>query len=137
MVDNEVANQVPVQAGLLDTIKERVQPEAMMEKIRISRNTLIDVGLFGGIGFLTGFLLKKYSAYVVVFVLCITALILLQQFEFVSVMINWSKVHEMMGIQPAAVVGDNMLMMAWEWMKANVVISASLAVGFLLGLKLG
>ena len=140
MIGNKVANQVPTapaRQGLLDTIKERMQPEAMMEKLRESRSTLIDIGLYGGIGFLTGFLFKKYSVYVVVFVLFIASLMLLQQFGFMSIVVNWPKVHELMGIQPAVVVGDNVLIMAWGWMKANVVISASFAVGFLVGLKLG
>ncbi len=139
MVGSEVANQVPTptEPGLMATLKERIQPEAMMEKLRMSRSTLIDIGLYGGIGFLTGFLLKKYGTYVIVFVLFISALLVLQQFEFMTVSVNWPKVHELMGIHPATVVGDNILMMSWEWMKANVIISASFTVGFLLGLKIG
>lgn len=139
MVGNEIADQVANQAkpGLIDTIKESIQPEAVMKKLRMSRNTLIDIGLYGGIGFLTGFLLKKYSTLAIVFALFIILFIVLQQFGFMSVLINWSKVYELMGIQPAAVIGDNMLMMVWGWMKANWIISASFVIGFLVGLKIG
>ncbi len=135
MVGNEIANQA--NGGVLSAIKEKIQPGAIMERLQVSRNTLIDIGLYGGIGFLAGFLLKKYSTFVIALTLFVTGLIMLQQFDFMVIAINWPKVHTLLGIQPATIIADNMFLMIWAWMRANVVISSSFIVGFLIGLKVG
>ncbi len=133
MVDKEVANQM----GWLESIKERLNLDAIMEQLRLSKDRLIEVALYSGIGFLSGFLLKKYSWYVFVLVLVIVSLVALHQFELIKIVVNWDNVYEFFGIQPAAVTGDNVLAVAWEWMRANMLISISFIVGFLIGLKLG
>jgi len=123
--------------GLIESLKNAMQPEAIANKIGMNKNMLIDIGLYGAIGFIVGFLLKKYSEYFIAAMLLIIAVIVLQQFDYVSISINIPKIHQMLGLQPSSVIGDRYGMLLLEWMKANVAGSASLVVGFLIGLKIG
>jgi uncharacterized membrane protein (Fun14 family) len=123
--------------GLIESLKNAMQPEVIANKIGMNKNMLIDIGLYGAIGFIVGFLLKKYSEYFIAAMLLIIAVIVLQQFDYVSISINIPKIHQMLGLQPSPLVGDRYGMLLLEWMKANVAGSASLVVGFLIGLKIG
>ncbi len=121
----------------VDTLKERVHFDQIANKAWASRNIIIDVLLYGGIGFLTGFLFKKHSQYLILLILFIAGCFVLQQFNILFITFNWPKVHELMGTQPTGLTGDNLLLLSWEWIKANFVISLSFIVGFLAGLKVG
>jgi uncharacterized membrane protein (Fun14 family) len=124
--------------GLLETMKEKLNFNQVIEKVQESRGTLIDVGLYGCIGFLTGFLIKRYSTIVILMVLMVTGLLVLQQFELISVVIHWSKVNELLGLpQTTMIINENMPMIIWEWARANMIIVVSAIVGFLVGVKLG
>lgn len=136
MVANDNVSNA-VNGGMLDTIKQKASPAAIAEKFNISRNTLIDIGLYAGIGFLAGFLLKKYSTFVISLVLFVAGLVVLQQFDFLAIGVNWPKVNTLLGLQPAAVASNDMLTLVWVWLKSNVIISSSFVVGFLIGLKVG
>lgn len=132
-------NEVEVQQnGFLDTLKTRVNFDQIVVKAQESRGLLIDIALYGSIGLLTGYLIKRYSSAVLMLVLMVTGLIVMQQFELISIAINWTKINEVLGLQPTVViVSDNMPMIAWEWAKVNMAIVVSCIVGFLLGLKIG
>lgn len=123
--------------GLIESLKNAMQPEVIANKIGMDKNVLIDIGIYGAIGFITGFLLKKYSEYFIAAILLIVGILVLQQFNYVSFSINTSKIHQMLGLQSSSVVGDRYGVLLFEWMKANVAGSASLIVGFLIGLKIG
>lgn len=138
MVGNgEMQKTAQVPSGWVDTLKERVQFDKLADKAWTSRNIIIDVLLYGGIGFLTGFLFKKHSQYIILLILFIAGCFALQQFNIVFITFNWPKIHELMGTQPTGMVGDNLLLLSWEWVKANLIISLSFVVGFLAGLKVG
>ena len=125
-------------AGMLDTIKERFDFGAIMEKARLSKDKLFEAGLYAGIGFISGFLLKKYSAYVGVCILLLIGLGVLHHLEVINVAVNWDKVYEVFGIQAAQnVTADNIVATIWEWVKVNLLISISYLVGFFIGLKVG
>lgn len=131
-------NEAQVESpGLIESLKNAMQPESIASKIGMDKNVLIDIGLYGAIGFIVGFLLKKYSEYFIAFALFIVGIVVLQQFDYVSFSINTPKIHQMLGLQSAPVVGDKYGVLLLEWMKANVAGSASLVVGFLIGLKVG
>ncbi len=123
--------------GWFDLFKERIQFDAMVDKAWASKNIIIDVVLYGSIGFLGGFLFKKHSQYLILFILFVAGCFVLQQFNIMSITFNWQKIHELMGTQPTGMVGDNLLILTWEWIKANLVVSLSFVVGFLAGLKIG
>ena len=128
---NTVASETTRSIGTFDA-------SSIMDKIKSSKDNLVEVGLYVGMGFLSGFLLKKYSTYVAVLVLLLVGLGLMHQFEVVNITINWDKVHDVFGIRVAQnVTVDNFFALAWEWVKVNLVISVSYVVGLAIGLKLG
>ena len=138
MVSNEEIQETAKTAnGWVDTLKERIQFDKMADKAWASKNIIIDVLLYGGIGFLIGFLFKKHSQYLIFFILFFAGCFVLKQFDIMSITFNWPRIHELMGTQPTGMVGDNLLLLGWEWIKANLAISLSFIIGFLAGLKVG
>jgi uncharacterized membrane protein (Fun14 family) len=120
------------------TLKERLQLSKLLDKIKSSQGTLIDIALYGGIGFLTGFFLKKYSTYVIGLVLFILVLLLLQHYEIINLSVAWDKIYELFGIQKSmASTNASMSSVMYEWIKANLVIAISYALGFFIGLRFG
>lgn len=128
--------QTPVQqTSFVESLKNAIQPEAIANKLGIDKNTLIDIGVYGAIGFIVGFLLKKYSEYFIAFALFVVGIVVLQQFGYVAVNFNTTKIHEMLGLQSVAMVNDGYGVLLLEWMKSNVPAAASLVIGFLVGLR--
>ena len=125
------------QVGLIESLKNSMSPDVIAHKIGIDKNMLIDIGLYGSIGFVIGFLLKKYSEYFISLILLIIGFIVLQQFDYIVISINMPKIHELLGLQSIPVVGDGYASLLLEWIRANVPAAASLTVGFLIGLKVG
>ena len=125
------------QTGMVDSIKTFMEPEAIAQTIGIQKNTLIEAGLYGAIGFLAGFLIKKYSEYFIALVFLIVALIILQQFDYLSLSFNNAKIHEFFGLQYNALMSERYGTLLIEWIKANSIGSASFVVSFLIGLKVG
>ena len=123
------------QHSLIDSFKNAVQPETIANKLGIDKNTLIDIGLYGAMGFIFGFLLKKYSEYFIACALFIVGIVVLQQFGYVSIDVNTAKIHEMLGLHAAAITNEGYGSLVLTWMKSNVPAAASLVVGFLIGLK--
>lgn len=133
MVENPAV--VIEQSGWLDSAKSKAG--GLVEKIKESKGTLFDIALYAGLGFLVGYLVKKFSGYLIALAIFVVIILALQQFEFVFVSVNWAKIQSAFGIQPAPTGDTSMLVMVWEWMKINVLISVSFIIGFLLGLKFG
>ena len=123
--------------GIIETIKNAMHPEAIANKVGIDKNMLIDIGLYGSIGFIIGFLLKKYSEYFISLTLLIIGLVVLQQFDYIAISINMPKIHELLGLQSVPTAGEGYAALLLEWIRANVAGSASFAAGFLIGLKVG
>lgn len=146
MIDQIIPNamegpaMLPTKAptGMLDSIKEQLNFQTIMDKIRHSKDKFFEIGLYAGIGFISGFLLKKYSVYVGVCILALVGLGVLHHLEVINVMVNWDKVNELFGIQAAQnVTADSLIATVWEWIKVNMVISISYFVGLFVGLKVG
>ena len=130
-----ITTPVP-QPSFVESLKNALQPETIANKLGIDKNTLIDIGVYSAIGFIVGFLLKKYSEYFIACALFIVGLVVLQQFGYISIDFNTAKIHEMLGLQ-SAMVSDGYGMLLVEWAKSNVPAAASLIVGFLIGMKIG
>jgi uncharacterized membrane protein (Fun14 family) len=124
-------------SSLLETIKEGMQPESIAHKFGVDKNMLIDIGLYGSIGFIVGFLLKKYSEYFIAFVLLMVALIVLQQFDYISLSVNAAKMGETLGLESMPLSLADYGSFIWARVKAHVVGSSSFIVGFLIGIKIG
>ncbi len=134
----DVTTSPPTSLGVLDTLKERFDMQGMVQKAKLSKDKIYEAGLYGAIGLICGYLVKRYSAYVVMAVLALLGLWVLQQYGIVQIMVNWDKVYEYFGIQVAQdVTADTVIGMIWEWVKVNMVISISYLVGFFIGLRLG
>lgn len=124
------------QPHFVESLKNALQPETIAHKLGIDKNTLIDVGIYGAIGFITGFLLKKYSEYFIACALFVIGLVVLQQFGYISIDFNMAKIHEVLGLQQG-MVSDGYGMLLVEWTKANVPAAVSFIVCFLIGVKIG
>ncbi len=135
MVSNQSMPIVPEQGSFAESFKAKTS--SIFEKVRDSKETIFNVALYAGFGFLLGYLTKKFSSYLILFAIFVVILIALQQFEVVFVAINWTKVQTTLGMQPVSGEEIGIFSMIWEWMKANVLISVSFIIGFLLGLKFG
>lgn len=137
MADKEAMHGAANQAsGWADSIKER--SKHAMEWLHESRTLLLDILLYGGLGFLSGFLLRKYSNYVAFLVLVIVGIIILQQWNVMNVIINWSKINDFFGFQHAPLTLDGASFnLFWEWCKVNMAIVVSYIVGLLIGLRIG
>jgi len=125
-----------VSMSWLDRMKSSLNVDTMVQKLRMSKGKLIEIALYFGAGFLTGFLLRKYAQYVVVGIVFIVALAVLQQLDILSIVINWNKIYELFGMQPTT-PGTQALGSYWEWVKNNFLLIFSFSTGFLLGLKVG
>ncbi len=125
-------------SGMLDSIKENLNFQNIMDRVKHSKDKFLEAGLYGGIGFISGFLLKKYSTYVLACVLVFIGLGVLSHLEVINVMVNWDKVNEVFGIHAAqTVTADSLVATIWEWVKVNMLISVSYLVGLFIGLKVG
>src|SRR5438132_14071155 len=133
VIDAVVTENI-VKPTFIDSLKNAMQPETIANKIGMNKDTLVDMSLYGAIGFILGFLIKKYSEYFIAFLLLGIGLFVLQQFDYISLSINTSKIQELFGLEPM-VINDNYGMLIFEWMRANVAGSVSLIVGFLIGIK--
>ena len=121
--------------GMLDTVKTKFNVDELVDNFNMQQ-----AGMYAGVGlagFLTGFLLKKYSQYLIFAILLIGGIFGLQYLGYISTFeINWTMIQQQVGMQP--LVGNGVTMTSvWQWVRANFAFVLSGSVGFLLGLKVG
>ena len=117
-----------------DKLKNSLHVEKLIEKLNLSRYRLLDIGLFLGIGFLIGFVWKRYANYFIAGLLFIAVIFVLHQLEILYVHINWIKIQECCGVVPVVENAD-IFAMVWNWAKLNIVIIFSFFIGFCFGAK--
>lgn len=139
MMEKAVNAQAGVngQPGLIDTVKEKIGVDSIAGYVRTSRERIIDICLAAGIGFLFGFFLRKYSTYVALLILIGIAVSFLNYYGVLNIAIDWTRAQEVLGVQQIQFNDGGILSFVFEWIKANIVISISLGVGFLIGLRVG
>jgi len=115
---------------------EKFKTTLGLDKIQITRNTLIDIALYFGLGFIVGFLLKRLSNYLLAIVFAFVVILVLRQFGFLSLTLNLEKIRELLGMQPAAVPIASLFDVMWTWTKEHIAYVISFVIGFLIGLKL-
>ena len=129
------ATTMPVAQGWFETLIYKLRLDGMLKKLNLTPGKLGQIMLYLGIGFLAGFLFKKYGKHFLIVVLTIVALFVLQHFGFVNIIINWEKVR---ALQPMQVMpGGNIWSEYWAWLLANLAIVISSAIGFFVGFKVG
>jgi len=88
-----------------------------------------------GIGFLVGFLLKKYMRYF--FVITLTMILFFIIFDhFGIILIDWSHVQQLTGIDPTNTIqqfGERLLAV----IKENIILTISGFAGFVIGYRVG
>ena len=132
-----VNQNVPVQEGWFEHLKEYVNPSMLMEKIKESKETIIDIILYLGIGFLLGFLLKRYSNYFIMLLGVIILVAILQYYDVMYVNIRWDKIQQIFGLHQQVIQkGDTLVSIYWQWIKLNFIAVLSFSFGFLFGLKM-
>lgn len=108
----------------------------IMDKLKESELDWTECGISASIGILSGFLFKRYLKSFVALVICgIILLTLLEHFGII--MLDWSKVHSLTGVEPTQEAALNFLQNCWLWVQVNKVPSVSCALGFFIGVKLG
>lgn len=136
-----MAEQVSEKAsGIFATAKDSFKDTSNMivEKFKDYKGNILEIAIYAGIGFLVGFLFKKYLKYILLLILFVVSLVILEQFDLLHTNINWAKIQELFNMQqPAEVFNSQVLSSYIAWAKANFVVVFSASVGFLLGLKLG
>ena len=127
--------ETSITTGLVDNVAEQA-PNAFVEKFKSSQNIMVDIALYGGIGFLTGFFMKKYSTAVVFLILTVLLFYVLQSINFIT--INWPIIHASFGIESSTMLSsDGLSLFLMEWVKGNLISAVSVILGFLIGLKMG
>jgi len=127
------------QQGLFDTAVNTTGFGGFMEKFNISKDTLLEIGMYLGIGFVVGFLLKRCSKLFLVLVLTTLVIWFLHHVGIVFVVVNWQKIQELVfGAQATPLtlqtdLGSNL----WHWITHHVAGSISFVIGFLAGIRLG
>ena len=137
----ESLNQVSEKASeALSSATETVKGASniVIEKFRAYKGNLLELGIYLGIGFAVGFLLKKYFKYILLLVLFIVSLVILEQFNLIEVSVHWAKVQELFNLQQTGAAFNAQAVGSYvEWVKTNFVAVLSASIGFLVGLKLG
>lgn len=118
-------------SGFFGSLKKQI--EYVVEQIKRSNFVVVDAVIAFGFGFLIGFLVKKFSQLMLLLALFIIGLVVLQQFDLISISCNVSQVQSMLGVKqiPSTV---EFFPFCWAWVKAHVAVSVSFVVGALLGL---
>jgi len=123
-----------VELGWFDRLKNSLQIDKLAENLNLSKYRLLDMALFLGVGFLIGFLWKRYANYFIAILIFVAVIIVMHQLDMVNVRINWIKFQECCGVHPAVEDAD-ILSMLWGWAKMNVLIIFSFIIGFCFGAK--
>lgn len=123
-----------VQLSWFDKLKNSLNFEAIAQKLNLSKYRFLDLALFFGIGFLIGFLWKRYANYFIAVVIFATILFIMHQLELIQLQVNWLKWQECCGVQSPRADAD-ILGMLWDWTKMNVLILVSFLLGFSFGAK--
>jgi uncharacterized membrane protein (Fun14 family) len=122
--------------GFFEKIKGWFNFDTIKHKLNLSKERFFEIGIYLGVGFLVGFLLKKYAHLILWLLLFILGLVVLRQMDFITLTIDWDKVESLFGIQRTTMSAST-LTLAWEWIKLNALLVISVSIGFILGLNVG
>lgn len=124
----------PQQPTLMENIKN-LNFKGILDNFKSMHINWLEVGMFGAIGLLSGFLFKKYFQLFLVCVILGGGLIAgLDHFGMIN--INWHNVQGMVGNAPAQNF-DTLFHSFLAWMKANMLLVGSFSIGFFAGFKVG
>ncbi|MFC1894904.1 FUN14 domain-containing protein [Candidatus Dependentiae bacterium] len=124
--------------SFIDWIKEfwnKINIKDWAESVGGSSSEAVQAAIYFGGGFAIGFLFKKYFKFL--FATLFIAIFLVLLLEYNKVLdIDWQAFNVLVGFEPTADVGV-ILNFVFSWIKSNLLVFVSSAVGFLIGYKLG
>lgn len=129
-MQNEVTSS---QSSVFVSIKQFFKN--IINQLKSSQYLVIEVVIAFGLGFLLGFMFKRFANYVVAGTLFIIALVVLQQLEIITISFNMVKIEEIFGIKQVPMSAD-FFSAFWMWIKLNAALTISFIIGLVLGLKL-
>lgn len=106
--------------------------DSFFKKLNLSRERWIEIALYTGIGFLVGYLCKRYSYYIFLLVLMIAVIAGLQMLEVISLSVHVDKINEYLGMQLFPQDTDGVTFYL-GWAKEHMYAAMSLIVGFGIG----
>lgn len=111
--------------------------ENIIQKIKLSQDKILQYGIAAGVGFLVGFLVKKFSAYVAIVIAGCLLIMVLSHFGIMNVAIDWDKMQTVLGLEPIEFSGQNIFNLIWQSVRLNIAITLCALGGFFIGLKIG
>lgn len=133
-VGQEMTHQA---ATIIDRIKDWFAHLNILPRLYEHKQLFIELGIYLSGGFVLGLIIKRYLKYILLLVLFIVTLVILEQFNLISVSVEWSKIQELLNIKQGLSFDEGMFNTYIAWIKANVWIVLAASVGFLAGLRLG
>lgn len=138
MVQNELQESVGQIAQSGTEAVLTAKQSAIFDKFQLSRALLFDVALFAGIGFFTGFLMRRFASFLIAFVLFCIALLVAQEMGIIILQINMNQLFQLIGIKSSMPISHELLIpLLLEWIRTNIVVAIAGLIGFLLGLQAG
>lgn len=122
--------------SMFDSLKNSASAERFTNWMRGSKDAFLWCIVYAAAGFIAGFFFKHYSRYLIVALLFIGVLFGLHHMGIVSIAVNQDKLNSFFGLQ-SGTGHDQVIMMFFEWIKANVLIAIAFLIGFLLGIRVG
>lgn len=124
----------PVKPTLMESVKN-LDAQGIVTYVRSMQVNWMEIGMFGAMGLLSGFLFRKYfQLFVVCTILGVGLIAGLDYFGMIH--IDWNAVNGVVGTAPTQNV-DNIFQSAMAWTKVNIALVASFGVGFISGFKVG
>ena len=113
----------------------KVKSTLGLDKLHISTDTIIELCLYFGAGFLVGFLLKRLSTYLVALVFAFVVIFILHEMGFLTISFNADKFQSIVGSQSLGEPHVSIAMSLWAWCKSHIAYVLSFLLGFFIGLK--
>ena len=123
-------------SGWIKSLWAKVDVEAWFNKIGITSPEVIRVSTFFIVAFAIGFLFKKYFKFAFGCLIVITILFFVLESRNILT-VDWVAFKEFLGVDPTQAEVGNIFTSLFTWIKGNLLVFSSAALGFLLGYKLG
>lgn len=134
MIDNGMIPEPVQKLNLLDQIKN-FDMSGIAHTIKSYPFDWIEIGACTGIGFLSGFLFKKYfKTFIMTVLFAVLIVAVLDKLNLIH--IDWQHLQSTVGIQPTQEAFQNLFQATYAWMKINVQAVTSFGVGFIIGYKI-
>jgi uncharacterized membrane protein (Fun14 family) len=123
------------QAGA-STFKEALNPSNLWQSIVASKDKLMAIVLCFGLGFISGYLFKKYVQLIVTFAVFVLICAALQSLDFINFSLNADKIRTLLGLAPTTQFDSSLVPTFWQWSQEHLHIVLSYGIGFLVGVRL-